>query len=1059
MTSEWEGQIAVLFEEAEATPPGADRAAVLCQIAELQERRMGDPGGALSVLEAALADAPSSGRVIAVLERVARNNNLWGDVIAVAGGVAGALEDPKAAADLWAQIAFWNETARAQFADAVAAAEAALALDPAHGGALAMLGNLHRRLRSWDRYVEILDWRRDRSGLDPARLAEGYREVARYEPRHAGALDGLARALEELGEFGEATELRRRLVELVAAGSPEQVAARHRLAALLVERLAQPRAGEEQLLLALASPAGAAHVPSLLLLAEVYRARGDWLKARQALGRAAAAVEDPIDRARHLAAAADICATQLDDQPQAAEIYAAALALDPTREDVRQKLLEIVVRGSSQASMLGEVERLMSGPGGRPAELMHRLGRARQAAGDESGAVDAYREAAGEGVPGSEIALAALADLATLIFRREDWAAAAEAYGRLAQDAGAQPREVRVETLERLGVARLRAGDARGAIEPLERVVALDPRRPEALRALVEAARAAGDDDVVLRHSHALLAVTGDPRAKLELLELVATIHRDRRQDPHRAIAAYFEALEIWPQERSVLHRLLELLSDTKQWKQAVQILRRLAELSEGEERVPVLSACAAILADELAAPADAIEALEQALDAKPRAPALFERADRLAAGLQDWRRQELLHRRQLARLALEPRDGDRPAVLALWRGLADVARLRLKDGPAAIAALEAAVELAPEDVEPRRVLAELHRAAGPAWYARAVAQHRAVLPLSPSVAEMEPDLKALFRLCVEIGALDDAHAAAAGLLVAGRADPQERSLYHQYRPSGAAPIRAARAMTEAAWQAHLLHPDQDRLLSQILAVAGPPILQARARPAKDLGLKKKLRRDVPSDSTRACRALVHASELLAVPLPEVFLVPEETFDLDVVAVQGPVAATLAIRIGQGMGDGRPELEAAFAAARTLAWLRPDHLLRWPSLVATTAQLAAIAEAAFKSIDQEAGLRPQDRERLLALVRRYRASPAAAGDLATVVARWARGAVLSAIRAGWLVCGDVEVASRLGQAFAVATGVDPGDVARDLTAFVAGSPAAELRRELGIVTVDLGYRG
>jgi hypothetical protein len=369
-------------------------------------------------------------------------------------------------------------------------------------------------------------------------------------------------------------------------------------------------------------------------------------------------------------------------------------------------------------------------------------------------------------------------------------------------------------------------------------------------------------------------------------------------------------------------------------------------------------------------------------------------------------------------------------------------------------------VERAPDDVERRRLLAELYRAAGPASYARAVAQHRAVLSLAPSVAEMEPDLKALVRLFVETGALDDAHAAAAALVVAGRADPEERALYHQYRPSGAGLIQTARAMTEAAWQAHLLHPDQDRLVSQLLAVVATPVLQARARSPKDLGLSKKLRRDVPSDPARACRALAHVSQLLAVPLPEVYLLPEQTFDLDVVAVQGPVAATLAIRIGQGMGDGRPELEAAFVAARTLAWLRPDHVLRWPSLVATTAELAAITGEAFRSIDQGATtLRPQDRERLLALVRRYRASPAASDDLNAVVARWSRGAVLSAIRAGWLACGDVEVASRLGQVFAGAMGVDPGDVPRDLAAFVAGSAAAELRQELGIVTVDLGHRG
>jgi tetratricopeptide (TPR) repeat protein len=1076
MTSDWAGQIAALFEEAEATPPGADRAAVLCQIAELQERRMGDPGGALSVLQAALADAPSSGRVIQVLERVGRNNGLWGEVVALAGDVAGMLEDTRAAADLWVQIAFWNETARAQLAEAVAAAEAALALEPAHGGALAMLGNLQRRLRSWDRYVDTLERRRDLSGLDAARQAEGYREVLRYEPRHARALDGLARALEELGEAGEASEVLRRLIEVVPAGGAEQVSARHRLAALLVDRLADPRAGEEQLLLALAAPAGATQVPILLLLAAVYRGRGDWLKARQVLGRAADAAADRLEGAAYLAAAAEICAAHLDDEPQAAELYAAILALDPARDDLAEKLAEIRLRRGDMAGLLPLAERLAAGAEGKPPEerarLLHRLARARLATGDEAGALEAYGAAASEGAPASELARAALADFAGLAFRREEWTTAAAAYARLVEDAEAQPREVRLDVLERLGLARLRAGEPRQAIEPLERAIALDARRPEALRAVVEAAKTAGDDDVVVRHSHSLLAVTEDPRTKLDLLELVATIHRDRRQDPQRAIAAYFEALEIWPGERSVLHRLLELLSETKQWKQAVQILRRLAEVTEAEARATVLSACAAILSDELASPAEAVDALDQALDATPRDPSLFERAHRLAADLPDGKRQERLYRSQIERLAGDRRDEDRPALLALWRGLADVLRVRLKDGPGAIAALEAAVALAPEDVERRRLLAGLYRIAGPASHAHAIEQHQAAVGFAPTAADMEPDLKALVRLWVEKGALDQAHAAAGALVVAGRADAEEKALYHQYRPQ--LPVRASHTLAETGWQAHLLHPDEDRLLGQILAVVAPPILRARGRTPRELGLAKKLRRDVPKDPSRACRALAQASQLLGVPLPEVFLLPEEPFDLDVVAAQGPLAAVPVIRIGQGMADSRPEAEAAFVAGRTLAWLRADHLLRWPAFVATTAELGAIAAVALRLIDPAAAappeptpheallagaLSPQDRERLLALVRRYRASPAAAEDLSVVVARWARGAVLSAVRAGWLACGDVEVASRLGQVFAAGLGLDPGEVTRDLAAFVAGAAAADLRRELGMVTVNLGFRG
>ena len=84
----------------------------------------------------------------------------------------------------------------------------------------------------------------------------------------------------------------------------------------------------------------------------------------------------------------------------------------------------------------------------------------------------------------------------------------------------------------------------------------------------------------------------------------------------------------------------------------------------------------------------------------------------------------------------------------------------------------------------------------------------------------MAPDLKTMLRLFVEMGSLDEAHAAASVLVGAGQADHDETALYQQYRPRGV--IRAHGRLTEELWQRHLYHPDEDRGLSQMLGDAEP---------------------------------------------------------------------------------------------------------------------------------------------------------------------------------------------------------------------------------------------
>jgi golgin subfamily B member 1 len=1087
---DWNERVEQLLAEAEAAPSVGERVEILCRVAEIYERRLADPSAALVTLQAALEQDPASGRVVQEMERVARNANCWNQLVAITAEVASGLDDPKQSADLWVQIAFWDESGRGQPEEAANAAAAALNLDPNHGGALTLLEDLYRRQRNWDGYVGILARRRQGHDDDPYKMIEAYREVLKYEPNHVGALDELARIHEETHAWDPAAETLRKLIAALSRtseGEEAKLAARHRLGAILKDRLADVRGAEEQLVEVLASPGGDNHVPTMLTLVAIYRDRRDWLKARQLLSRAAAAVEEVGERVRLLTEAADICAHELDDEAQAGEIYAEALGLDPQRIDIIERLAAIRFKRNDWTGLLPLAEYLVSeeavslGAAPRTSEekarLWHQLARAAEETGDLVRANEAYRVSLAA-QPEGDSALAPRRDLAALMFRLERWSEAAAAYEALL--AGHGPALKRTETLaalERLGVAYRQAGEPGKAIAPLEKALKLEPRRRAVLEALVESAKTAGDDDAVVRHTQALLSVTEDREKKRELLEHVATIHHERRKDPQRAIAAYMAALEMWPEERSIIIRLLELLTETKQWKQSVQLLTRLAELTEEENRAPYYVAAGNILSEELNLVPEAIEAFERAMDADPNDLKTFERIDKLVTTTRDWKTQERIYRRQIKRMGQDVAPEKRPALLTLWHGLGEIYRSRLKDYAAAVAAFEVAVGMDPDSSERHRILAELYRLAGPETYPRAIAEHRALIQKATTPGEMAGELKTMVRLFVEMGALDEAHAVASVLVLMSQADHDEATLYQQYRPRGV--IRAHGRLNEELWQRLLYHPDEDRLLSQLLGTLSPAVSVARAKLPKDLGLKRRQQRNVLTDQTVVCKAFAYGIQVFGLATPDMYLAPEAPGDVEVANVRGVAPGVATLVIGRQLLEAESDVDLAFSVGKALASIRPDHILRWPSYVPTLAELEVVVRAAIRLVDPERPippeitgaveqyaafltktLPPQVIEQLSVFVRRFAASHGGdTGAIGAALPRWARAAYLTTIRAGFLLAGDLEVSARLAQASATAVGMDAGDVIRDLCAWSVSESYFDLRAQLGLRTVNLSYTG
>ena len=166
-----------------------------------------------------------------------------------------------------------------------------------------------------------------------------------------------------------------------------------------------------------------------------------------------------------------------------------------------------------------------------------------------------------------------------------------------------------------------------------------------------------------------------------------------------------------------------------------------------------------------------------------------------------------------------------------------------------------------------------------------------------------------------------------------------------------------------------------------------------------------------------------------------------------------------------GLLQGRPEKELAYVIAKRLTFMRPDHFVRWPHVVPTVAELKIVFLAALKLVqpkfevkaDAKQGVTqylnhlqrsvaPQQIEQLAAVVQRFVTNKGEAD-----IHKWANAVDMTATRMGFLICNDLEVATRIVQTEPVSIGVaDPKEKIRDLVLWSVSDEYFALREHLGL---------
>jgi tetratricopeptide (TPR) repeat protein len=816
-----------------------------------------------------------------------------------------------------------------------------------------------------------------------------------------------------------------------------------------------------------ANPANFTALRSLVLL---HGQRGDWHRAAAYLTCAAGSAIDPFDGVEFALDAAEIYRDQLHDNESAVVQYMRVLSLSPDHPKAVAALADAAWERNDWPAavpllegMAGSAKHAME----ETAQLWHKAAWSAQMSGDMERARANYRKA--------------YAALPTYLPTLKAWSRLAGDWGwwqdilttvpRLLSLAGEQMTgEERAGHFMQIGQAQVALRDLKAGTAAFMEALRLAPDLPGVRHALARATaqmegRGTANAMALIEQYRVLLHGQPTPDERFEIICKIGRLQRDELNDQPAALGTYLQAAQLRPNDVGVLHELVEIHSANRHWSRAVDVLERLVALTSGQDKVCYLRALASITNVELDSPIEAVALYERALDEDPTDRRTFERIEHILTQREEWRELARAYRRMIKRLGTSLQLEKRPLLLTLWRALADTCRRYLGDLPAATAAYEVSVSLAPEDARAREALAEAYEAQGRDGFSKAVAAREHLLTGAVSSAAVAKQIRALGRLYWKYKQHDQLFCASSALCALTKADPRERAFYEGNAVRGVA--LATSVLTEKQWQGRLCSSRDNHLLSQVLAAVAPGVIMARAKDASAYGIVPKYRAMLDGDPSFVSRLLVYISRLIGVPLPAIYVPPGAPGEIDLVVLLEDGAPVPALVLGRDLLVGRSHQELAFLLTKKLVGLRADHFLLWPQIVPNLSELQAILAAAIKLVQPKFELAEADP----GAVRKYaaflhRVLPAsqielivgAAAPLLSAatkldLAAWSTEADQIANRAGLLVCGDVVAAAREIVREARARHSRPEQPILNLARWGISSDYLDLRVRLGLAMV------
>ncbi len=1055
---------AALLERWANAADRSTRLTLLCRAAGVHEAHLGSAADALKLYRTVAAEEPSHLGALRGLDRLHGVLGQFDELLANLQEQLRVSATPRQKLELYARIAALYEEEFLSPSEAIAALEAMLELDPRHDAAHRGLARAYERLERWPelsdalaRHAQILsDPKRKRNLLtaraqlleerlhDVSAAIECYEQVLVLVPQDTTALSALVKLRQEEGDATAALKALDQLVTL-ADEPAKRVDGLRQSAELLSARgeLAEAAKRWEQAL---------ELQPTLSegteKLGELYRKLGRGGDAAKLLQRAAQATTGLEAQAALLARAATILSGETAKGGEAKTLACEALELDADNLEALQVLLRAHIDEKSQSEVAAAALRLLP----HAAKLD----------------VDTARELF---APAARLTVDTATDTALALWdvvlerlpedRELEWEAC-EAWFRYGAPDGAESRLA--QQLERFdgslspsqeAIARYRhaelvrrQGDVERAEQLLTDVRNLDGKLSEPVHALALLAETREAWERALELYQELLTMV-DEAERVSVHVRMGEIAADKLQDAPRAAQSYVAALELHPEDRNLLARLMQLYSAGKDWEQLVSIVLKLADFQDDAlQRSKYLMTAAMVCVRELERFEQALELFELVSELDPsNAKATRERLS-LYLKLEKPEKAEALLR---ACAEAASAANDKPRLTEVLVQLADLFRDLGRTSEEADA-LAAARKAAPDDASLLARLTELYREHSERYFERGLALQQAVLERDPYRPEA---YRALRKLYTKSKKADGAWCLCQALSALNLAEPDEEKFFTRMRSEE--PAHAKVAATDADW-GRLIHSSADARLTRVFALLENAIVNALGGSLDELGYSANHELHLARHQFPVGQMLHYAAGVLALAAPPTFENSNDPEGLRFLRTR-PCSLSIGHRL---LTHEIQAQELAFECGRMLTYYRPGFLLRTFGEGASHLKIWLFAALRIASptfpvapeIEGEVAQAQMALENTLTtevhVELRSLVATLLVDSQALDLKRWVEGVDYTADRAGFILANDLQRSlARVRDQFAVVS--TPGQQrARELLLFAISPAYFELRSGMGL---------